>query len=361
MIGAATDPLSRSIPMPKYSRDGELNISIADLRDAGADGVISPDDAERLIEWLNGKPAENESTVEAANGFNLVTVAYYFGAMLMISACAWFLGDKWESLGSGGILATTLVYFVLAAGLGWWLRQKGYKVGGGLLVTVAVCLTPLIVYCAEDLTGFWPAMAPGAYENYYPEIRGAWILMELVTMAVALAAILRVRFGFLTAPLAFSLWFFSMDIAAWFLGDDMLDWNARAWTAVLVGAIGIVFGFAFDRTLKRPDRSEDFAFWLYLFGLMAFWGGLTSINSDSELGRFVYLLVNVGLVAVSLYLRRTVFLVFGALGIFAYLGHLAYEVFKDSVLFPFALVLLGLGVIVATVLGQKYFRSLSDR
>jgi predicted MFS family arabinose efflux permease len=56
-----------------------------------------------------------------------------------------------------------------------------------------------------------------------------------------------------------------------------------------------------------------------------------------------------------------VFLVFGALGIFAYLGHLAYEVFKDSVLFPFALVLLGLGVIVATVLGQKYFRSLSDR
>lgn len=347
--------------MPTYTHDGKISISVSDIRDAGADGVVSPDAAERLIAWLSERTLAEEPAVETAKGLNLVTVAYYFGAMLMISACAWFLGDKWESLGSGGVLITTVIYFALAAGLGWWLRGKGYKVGGGLLITVAVCLTPLIVYSIEDLTGFWPAEAPGAYMDYYPKIRGAWIVMELVTMAVALAALLRVRFGFLTAPLAFSLWFLSMDLAAWSLGDDMLDRNSRAWMAVLVGSIGILFGFAFDRALNKPDRIEDFAFWSYLFGLIAFWGGMTAIDSDSETGRFVYFLVNIGLVALSLYLRRSVFLVFGSMGIFAYLGHLAYEVFRESVLFPFVLVLLGLGIIVATILAQKYLRFRSDK
>jgi hypothetical protein len=181
--------------------------------------------------------------------------------------------------------------------------------------------------------------------------------MELATMAVALFALLRVRFGFLTAPLAFSLWFFSMDVAAWFLGDR-LDWNTQAWIAVAVGALSMAFGYGLDRTLNKPKtRTEDFAFWCYLFGLMAFWGGLTSLDSDSESGKFLYFLVNAGLVALSLYLRRSVFLVFGALGVFAYLGHLAYAVFKDSVLFPFVLAFLGLAMIVTTVLGQKYVRT----
>jgi hypothetical protein len=51
-------------------------------------------------------------------------------------------------------------------------------------------------------------------------------------------------------------------------------------------------------------------------------------------------------------LRRT-FLVFGALGLFGYLGHLAYRVFNDSLLFPFALSLLGIGIIY---LGLQYQR-----
>ena len=79
------------------------------------------------------------------------------------------------------------------------------------------------------------------------------------------------------------------------------------------------------------------------------------MDSGSELKRFVFLLINARLVALSLKLRRTVFLVFGALGVYVYLGHLAWQVFKDSLLFPFVLALLGLSLILATVLGQRYW------
>ena len=47
-------------------------------------------------------------------------------------------------------------------------------------------------------------------------------------------------------------------------------------------------------------------------------------------------------------------LVFGALGVNLYLGHLAWRVFEHSLIFPFVLTLLGLGIITATVYYQRH-------
>jgi hypothetical protein len=345
--------------------DRELLLTPADIRRAAVEGVIQDGDAERLIGWgyeqrfdrtLLPDPAP-EPAPETRKGFNAVTVAYYFGAMLMITACGWFLGDKWEALGSRGVFATVLVYMLVAVGLGRFLRARGYAVGGGLLVTVAVCLVPLLTYTVEDMLGLWPGPRPGEYADFYPRVHGSWIVMELATMLAALVALRYVPFGFLTAPLAYAFWFFSMDVAEWSLGHR-LAWNERCWVSVAVGALTVLVGYGLERTYRRPDvpRTEDFAFWCYLFGLLAFWGGLTFVDGDSEVARLVYALINVGLIALGVRLRRATFVVFGVLGVHVYLGHLAYQVFRDSVLFPFALALLGLSVILATVFAQRYMR-----
>jgi hypothetical protein len=342
-------------------RERELRLSAADIDRAIDERVISREDGERLLKWGYDQhfdfapriPADRPP--EEAPGLNLVTVAYYFGAMLMISACGWFLGDKWEELGSAGVLGTTLTYALIATSVGLWLRGKGYLVGGGLLVTVAVCLVPLIVYCIEDLLGVWPAGDPGSYENYYPWIHGSWIVMELATILVALIALRFVRFGFLTAPLAFSFWFLSMDLVALIFGKASLAGDEFQWVSVIVGIITIMIGYLLDRHLSNPSESvsEDFAFWCYFFGTLAFWGGLTTMDSDSELNKAGYAFVNLCLIAISIKLRRTVFLVFGALGVHLYLGHLAYKVFEDSFLFPFAIAFLGLSLILVTVFVQR--------
>ena len=312
---------------------------------------------------VDARVETSPGSVEVSKGFNLVTVAYYFGAMLMISACAWFLGDKWEVLGSQGVLTTSILYMAVAASVGWWLRGKRFVVGGGLLITVAVCMVPLITYSIEDILGMWPAEYPGPYREYYPLIHGSWIVMELATIAAAGVALYFVRFGFLTAPLAFSFWFFSMDLAALLLGRELTDGHERAWISVAVGMLTILIGYGLDRAFHtaHAPKTQDFAFWCYLFGLVAFWGGLTSMDSDSELNRFFYLLVNIGLVAVALYLKRRVFLIFGAIGVHVYLGHLAYRVFQDSFLFPFVLALLGLSLILITVGAQWYLHRTEKR
>lgn len=348
--------------MQTTSGTEQMLLTAADIRSAAVEGVLSRDDAEHLVEWGSRRraalppiPAPATSPIEEGKGLNLVTVAYYFGAMLMISACAWFLGDKWDALGSKGILLTVLIYAAVIVGAARWLLAKGYSLGGGLLITVAVCLTPLATYTIEDMLGVWPGERPGAYKDYYPWIHGSWIVMELATIAVGAIALRFVRAAFLTAQIAFSFWFLSMDAAAWYLGQENLATPVRQWVSVGVGLLTMLIGFRLDRTLNKPNqnRSEDLAFWCYLFGLMSFWGGLTSMDSTSELKRWIYCLINLGLIALAIKLRRATFLVFGAMGVYAHLGHLAYEVFRDSFMFPFALALLGLSLIVATVWAQR--------
>jgi CHASE2 domain-containing sensor protein len=56
---------------------------------------------------------------------------------------------------------------------------------------------------------------------------------------------------------------------------------------------------------------------------------------------------------VAVFLERRAFLVFGAMGVFGYLGHLSYSIFKDSMLFPLALTFIGLLVIFLGVTYQR--------
>src|SRR5215218_4186769 len=100
-------------------------------------------------------------------------------------------------------------------------------------------------------------------------------------------------------------------------------------------------------------RHGNFAFWLHLFGILTFWGAVTASHSDSEIAKAAYGAMNVGLILLSVFLGRRVYAVFGALGLAFYLEHLAEKVFNDSLLFPFALSLIGVAIIAA---GLVYHR-----
>ena len=104
----------------------------------------------------------------------------------------------------------------------------------------------------------------------------------------------------------------------------------------------------------RSRQAKDFAFWLYIFGVLTFWGGLSSMDSNSELGKFLYCCINLLMIGIGAALSRRVFAVFGGIGVAMYLGHLSHTVFKDSMLFPVALTAIGLAVIAAGVYWQRH-------
>ena len=282
--------------------------------------------------------------------FTGLNVAYYFGALLVIGAMGWLMTLGWESFGGKGIflIATLYAFFFTMAGLRL-LAQPQTRTPGGLLVTMAVCMTPLAVYGLERMTGLWAGADPGNYRGFFPWIRGGWFAMEAATVLAGLIALRKVRFPFLVAPIAFVLWFMSMDaVPALF--------HAQPWDGDIARRVSIVFGLAMLFVAFQADHrtEEDYAFWLYFFGMIAFWGAITSMQSDRELSKLLYCAMNLGFVVLSVLLRRRIFLVFGAVGVNAYLGHLAWRVFEHSLIFPFVLTLLGLGIIAAAVYYQRH-------
>jgi hypothetical protein len=109
--------------------------------------------------------------------------------------------------------------------------------------------------------------------------------------------------------------------------------------------------------VNTRQKSGDFAFWLYLFGVLTFWGAISATSGGTALAKAIYCAMNVGFLFLAVFLGRRVFAVFGTIGIAMYLGDLAEKVFKDSLLFPFALSLIGVAIIG---LGLYYHRHRDD-
>jgi hypothetical protein len=139
-----------------------------------------------------------------------------------------------------------------------------------------------------------------------------------------------------------------MDLAPWIAGADHTDWETRRRVSLWFGLGTLVVAWAVDWL-----RRGDFAFWLHLFGMLAFWGAVTATSNGTMVDKALYCVMNVVLLFLSVFLGRKVYAVFGVIGLSIYLGDLADKVFKDSLLFPFALSLIGVAVIAA---GLLYYR-----
>ena len=275
---------------------------------------------------------------------------YYLGGMIAIGAMSLFMTLGWNALGGWGGCFTAVCYAVLALALTHgFLERKGLQVPAGIMATLAVVMIPLAIFGAQRALGYWGAGTP--FRDYHRFIDARWLMMELGTLAAAAVLLWRYRFPFMLMPVSVTLWYMSMDLGPLLVGSSWEDWDVRKLISLYFGILFV--GLAFWVDMRSRRSSKDYAFWLYLFGVMTFWGGLSAMRSGSELGKLLYGLLNVGMIFAGALLGRRVFAVFGGLGVAGYLGYLASRVFHDSLLFPFALSLIGLAIIALGVKWQR--------
>jgi hypothetical protein len=328
-----------------------------DVRSAGRSIALTAAQIEGLVSGLRARASTRHSL--SRTRFDLVHLLWYGGALIVMGAMALFTTLAFEALGGGALAIIALIYAGIFAVCGDYLwHVKQLRTPGGLMITIAVAMVPLAVYGIQDAYGMW---GDGQrFHDFHIWIRSSFLPMELATIAASLIALRFYRFPFIVAILAFALWYLTMDLAAWILVKDdsatSYDWMIRRRITMLFGLIVLAVAWMIDLS-RRND--EDFAFWLYLAGLLAFWGGLTLSDESTELGKAAYCLINVMLVLVSVFLMRRAFAVFGAFGISIYLGHLANQVFADSLAFPFALSAIGVAIIGAGLMVHRYRPAIS--
>ena len=326
-----------------------MKIIEQELERAVMETGLSRDHAQAIWRKLH-----THSEVEAH--FEYAHVGYYFGALLVIGAMGWFMTNGWDSFRGWQLFAIAAGYAAVFSIVGrqvW--TQPLFRIPGGLLITIAVCMTPLGVYGLERQFNLWPAADPGSYTSFHPYINASWVLMEVATVLAAVAALRYFSFPFLTAPAAYALWYLSMDLAGLIFRKE-LTFRDSCIVSVVFGLVMLLVSYWLDRKTEL-----DYSFWGYLFGLMTFTGGLSLMDSGSQLAKLGYCLIHVALIVLSLLLQRRAFLIFGSLGVFGYLCNEAYTYFRNSVAFPFVLSLIGISLIVAAMKFKKNEEALRQR
>ncbi len=325
-----------------------MNIGKEDLRNAAKKGILSEDQAERLWMFLSDEMREVPS-------FRVAHILYYLGGLIAIGAMTLFMNQGWELFGGWGIFGISIVYAL--AGLffvDYFMKRPGLSIPAGILGAFVVALVPLAIYGLQNALGLWDG--DRIYREYHIYIDWRWMSMELATLSVATLLLWRWKLPFMVMPVAVTLWYMSMDLAPFLFGDADVTWALRR-------AVSLWFGLAVLLLAVRVDfmtrSKKDFAFWLYLFGLAAFWGGLSLMDSGSELGKFFYFCVNLLLIAVGALLSRRAFAVFGGMGAAGYIGYLTWRVFSDSPGFPFVLSFFGFFVIWLGIRWQRKERQIT--
>ena len=317
-----------------------MKITRSDLEAAAQAGVLSPEQTDPLWQFWEQHTKDRPS-------FRMTHVLFYFGGVLAIMAMSLFVTLAWESLGGGGLVLVSALYMALGVALTEWLQGKALPIPAGLTAALVVALTPLLVYGLQLSLNLWDDNR--TYHDYHVWVDWRWLWMELATLVVGAVMLWRYKLPFLLMPVAVTLWYLSMDLALFLTNGEYYNFEVRRNVSLLMGLLMIALAFYCD--LRAGRR---YGFWLYLFGVMAFWGGLSFRDSGDELARFMYFLINLGLIGVGVMLRRRVFVVFGGLGSFAYLSYITWRVFQDSLLLPVGLSFLGLGTIWLGVLWQRH-------
>lgn len=310
--------------------------------------IISAAQADALYKLIE---AQRQDTP----GFTFTHVLYYLGGLIAIGAMTLFMNLGWESFGGIGVLSLSLLYAAIGLTLTNVFAAKRLTIPAGICATFVVCLTPLAIYGLQQWLGIWPDGS--VYRDYHRYVKWHWLYMELGTLAVGAVIAWRYKYPFLIMPIAVTLWYMTMDLAP-IIAGGVVTWELRALVSMYSGLLMIGLAFWVD---IRYHHKADYAFWLYVFGVMAFWGGLSLQGSDDELSKFVYFCINLVMIGVGVLLVRRVFVIFGALGGCGYLAYLASEVFKDSWLFPIALTAIGLGIISLGILWQKHEKVITEK
>jgi hypothetical protein len=341
-----------------------ITLSHADIQDAAASGLITPAQAQALWQrWsarATGSNAQGSglpAVMQKGPAFSFTNVLYYFGGMVAIGAMSLFMTLGFERLGAGALLAIALAYLFACLKVADHFKTRSLAVPAGILATLAVVLVPLVVWCVQSLLGLWPPGGTESFSAYHTQINWRWLTLEFATLAAGAVMLWRYQLPFMVMPLAVTVWYLSMDVANALMQNQGFDWQFTRDVSLVFGLATCALAVWVELRSRRsvnPIARQDFAFWLYLFGAIMFWGSLSLRDSSNEWGKAGYCLVNVALVFAGAALGRRVFTVLGALGVAGYLGYMAHRVFQDSLLFPFALTLLGLGLVALGVWWQRH-------
>jgi len=238
----------------------DVRLSAEQLDELVNEGAITAEQRDALL-------AKREP---GGHGLSLSTVALYFGGFLVfltyMSASGGILFAS-----AIGALAWGLLTMVLSGAAGTYLwQQTRHKLAGQMLIVVAGSMVPYMVFSLFAMGGLLEG--GGGYHQFINEVQPSFLTASLVTAAILVVALLRVRAPLLTVVLASVVVLVILDLAAWVgVQAGSSGYVEGSMTMLLAAPFGLV-----SLWLERRAK-ENYAFWLALGALATACAGLEMI------------------------------------------------------------------------------------
>ena len=285
-------------------------------------------------------------------------IGYVLGAITVLVAMAWFLADRWEWLGAGGVVAVVGIYLALFIVVARRMLSDGNETAGGIAVLLAVAMVPVGVIALNEWAQWiipWPAA--GCNSRWYTEpfafdfwgCRGLEVVVLLSTLAAALVAFRFVKFSMLALPIA-AIGLRGVFLVTTAVFADALGSYSMGWVWMMGASLTTAAAYIVDR---QQSRDTDYALWVHALGVFAAVVATAMILGEHEGLRHLLIPGAAVAFAFSLRMRRMSWTLLGIGWFVTYLVWLASDVFEDTPFFPIVLAALGLAVIISTVWVQR--------
>lgn len=325
------------------------------LMDAADLGLLHYGQVDPLLHFLEERLARHKA---AKARFGSARLLFSLGCMLTIGACA-LLGvivvRKW---GIPVLLDLSLIYILFTLTLAVWLDMRGKPAAASVFAVTMVALVPVAMYALQQVMGFWNETPNAAlYRDVHHWMDWRWLLIEMAALSAGSITLWRFKYGVLVVPVAVAAFYMGMDIVPALLmqGSDAglfspAGWELRQRISVAYGVLVLAMALVVD---VRSRRTVDYAFWLYLCGLTALFGGLASMDGGGAGGKLFYLALSIAFIVAGAVLGRRMFAVFGAAGAAAALASLSWSLYRDSFALAGIAVLLALALAIGTLWWRK--------
>lgn len=325
-----------------------MKISKSLLHKAAAAGIINPKQVDTLWSFM----IKDEST---QTPFNIVNLLFYLGGLIAICSIIFLVSPYIINLGRWGLVSVLFIYGLAAFLLSQYFLKNKFTIPAALCLIFIICLTP--VFLSSLQFAIWMTQNPNSLIllDLFASFEKHYFLIELGTWLVAGLFFYIYRFSILVLPLCLMTWYLSYDLYNHILGNKFF-FSGFFKSSLLFGFICTTLAIFLD--IKHKKHHEN-SFWLYIVGLSAFWSGyINEILSNNEWSWLTFGGMNLVLLGLGTILVRKVFLVYGAIGILMYLGHIIYKLF-DSLHInwlagSFILTLFGLLIIKLGMLIHQY-------
>ena len=284
---------------------------------------------------------------QAHNPFDGRRMIMWFGGVLALLASTIFLGTAGVVFGAIGFGVTLAAIMAVLLGTGWWLKENGHHLAGGILATLFSGLVPLLVFSITDQLGIEGDFFN--YSSFYDYISSQWIWMELITIAVGTAVVAKFDFGFATLPPALATYFFVMDF-----GEALFDAGFDTLSLVVGFVLGTAM-LALAVWFERADKPGH-ATWLLIYGLLSYLFGAQEITNGGTAGALLYLGLGLGFLIFGWAIKRGIPVAIGGVTMVCSLSYLSFDYFDNSIFFSLAVFIVGIGI----VLGAAFLGKTSD-